>query len=108
MPRRRRSQRSCSSRPSCCCWRSICCNAGCSDARVAEMHGTLTPPLPGARPRLGARSEPAAVRIVLTLVALAFLVLLIGLPLIGVFVEALRRGVDVYVAALTEPVALAA
>ncbi|MFS8037631.1 sulfate ABC transporter permease subunit CysW [Xanthobacter sp. AM11] len=54
------------------------------------------------------RTEPAAVRIVLTLTALAFIGLFIGLPLVTVFVEAFRRGWGAYVAALVEPDALAA
>ncbi|MFH1556731.1 MAG: sulfate ABC transporter permease subunit CysW [Pseudomonadota bacterium] len=59
----------------------------------------------GHRP---ARTEPAAVRIALTLIALAFLGLFIGLPLLLVFVEAFKRGVAAYVAALSDPDALAA
>ncbi|MFG1422948.1 sulfate ABC transporter permease subunit CysW [Xanthobacter sp. VTT E-85238] len=59
----------------------------------------------GHRP---ARTEPAAVRIALTLIALAFLGLFIGLPLLLVFVEAFKRGFAAYVAALSDPDALAA
>ncbi|MFG1396940.1 sulfate ABC transporter permease subunit CysW [Roseixanthobacter pseudopolyaromaticivorans] len=59
----------------------------------------------GHRP---ARTEPAAVRIALTLVALAFLGLFIGLPLLLVFVEAFKRGVSAYISALSDPDALAA
>ncbi|MFG1410455.1 sulfate ABC transporter permease subunit CysW [Xanthobacter sp. VTT E-85241] len=59
----------------------------------------------GHRP---ARTEPAAVRIALTLIALAFLGLFIGLPLLLVFVEAFKRGAAAYVAALSDPDALAA
>ncbi|MEP9352147.1 sulfate ABC transporter permease subunit CysW [Xanthobacter sp. KR7-65] len=54
------------------------------------------------------RTEPRAVRIALTLVALAFLTLFIGLPLVAVFYEAFKRGWQAYVAALIEPDALAA
>ena len=59
----------------------------------------------GGRP---VRTEPRAVRITLILVALAFLGLFIGLPLVSVFYEALRRGWAAYVAAIIEPDALAA
>ncbi len=54
------------------------------------------------------RTEPPAVRILLTVIALAFLGLFIGLPLIIVFVEALRHGWAAYAEALIEPDALAA
>ncbi|MBP2150613.1 sulfate ABC transporter permease subunit CysW [Xanthobacter flavus] len=53
-------------------------------------------------------TEPRAVRIILTLIALTFLTLFIGLPLVSVFYEALKRGWQAYVAALVEPDALAA
>ncbi|MFG1347649.1 sulfate ABC transporter permease subunit CysW [Xanthobacter autotrophicus DSM 431] len=54
------------------------------------------------------RTEPKAVRILLTVIALAFVGLFIGMPLITVFYEALKRGWQAYVAALVEPDALAA
>ena len=44
----------------------------------------------------------------LTLAALAFLVLFLFLPLLAVFVEALRQGVGAYLAAMVEPDALSA
>ena len=44
----------------------------------------------------------------LTLAALAFLVLFLFLPLLAVFVEALRQGVGAYLAAMVEPDAFAA
>jgi sulfate transport system permease protein len=44
----------------------------------------------------------------LTLAALAFLLLFLFLPLLAVFVEALRQGVGAYLAALVEPDALSA
>ena len=53
------------------------------------------------------RTEPAYVRVLLTLLALAFLALFIGLPLVIVFVEALKRGWVAYASALIEPDALA-
>ena len=59
------------------------------------------------RGRRPVRTEPAVVRIALTLIALAFLGLFIGMPLIVVFVEAFKRGWQAYVAALLEPDAVA-
>jgi len=53
-------------------------------------------------------TEPRAVRYALTGVALAFLVLFLLLPLVVVFVEAFGKGVGAYLAAVREPVALAA
>ncbi len=58
--------------------------------------------------RTGAADEPPAVRWVLVALALAFLGLFLFVPLVAVFVEALRKGWEVYVAALIEPDALAA
>lgn len=53
-------------------------------------------------------SEPSLVRIVLVLVAVAFLALLVGLPLASVFVEAFRKGPALYFESLKEENALAA
>jgi len=53
-------------------------------------------------------SEPLAVRTALIGVTLIFLVLLLILPLVVVFTEALRRGFAAYFAAMLEPEALAA
>ncbi len=55
-----------------------------------------------------ATHEPAWVRRVLIAVALAFLAVFLFVPLVAVFVEALKKGVAVYLAALAEPDALAA
>jgi len=55
-----------------------------------------------------ATEEPAWVRRALVAIALAFLGLFLVLPLAVVFGEALRKGVGVYVAAITDPDALAA
>jgi sulfate/thiosulfate transport system permease protein len=49
-----------------------------------------------------------AVRAVLIATALAFLALFLLLPLLAVFVEALRQGLGAYLAGITEPDALAA
>jgi sulfate/thiosulfate transport system permease protein len=55
-----------------------------------------------------ATRDPVWVKIVVLTAALGFFALFLLLPLIAVFVEALRRGWSVYVAALTEPDALSA
>jgi sulfate transport system permease protein len=55
-----------------------------------------------------ATSEPAWLRRALIAVALAFLTVFLFVPLVAVLVEALRKGVDVYLAAIVEPDALAA
>ena len=64
-------------------------------------------PIPTGK-RREATDEPGWVRWVLIGLALAFLVLFLFIPLILVFYEALKKGVDVYVAAITEPDAVAA
>ncbi len=48
-------------------------------------------------------TEPRWVRWTLTGIALTFMLLFLVLPLLAVFVEAMRKGWDTYVAALTEP-----
>src|SRR6266567_8579660 len=53
-------------------------------------------------------TEPALVRWALIGTALAFLLFFLVLPFVIVFTEALAKGVGVYVAAITEPDALAA
>ena len=53
-------------------------------------------------------TEPAWIRWTLTGIALAFLVLFLIIPLITVFTEALKNGLAVYVASITEPDARAA
>ncbi|SDA20758.1 sulfate transport system permease protein [Nitrosospira sp. Nsp11] len=64
-------------------------------------------PIPTGKRRV-ATDEPGWVRWVLIGLALAFLALFLFIPLILVFYEALKKGVDVYVAAITEPDAVAA
>jgi sulfate/thiosulfate transport system permease protein len=64
-------------------------------------------PIPTGKHR-EATDEPGWVRWVLIGLALAFLALFLFIPLILVFYEALKKGVDVYVAAITEPDAVAA
>lgn len=65
--------------------------------KSAQMHH---PPL--------ATTEPAHVRWLLTGIALTFLTLFLFIPLAAVFTEALRRGLAVYLEAITDPYALAA
>jgi sulfate transport system permease protein len=58
-----------------------------------------------ARPGL---TEPLLVRVVLTTVALTFLLLFLFVPFVFIFIEALREGWQAYVAAIEAPEALAA
>ncbi|MBA2659521.1 MAG: sulfate ABC transporter permease subunit CysW [Nitrosospira sp.] len=62
--------------------------------------------MPTAMRRKEATDEPAWVRRTLIGVALAFLTLFLFVPLISVFYEALKKGVDVYLAAIMEPDAM--
>ena len=55
-----------------------------------------------------ATNDPFWVRALMLSVSLAFVGILVGLPIAVVFVEALKNGVDSYMAALQEPNALAA
>ncbi|HEX5357112.1 MAG TPA: sulfate ABC transporter permease subunit CysW [Aquabacterium sp.] len=57
---------------------------------------------------VGATKEPVWVRWVLTSIALVFLTLFLFVPLASVFFEAFKKGVDVYLAAVTEPDAVSA
>jgi len=69
---------------------------------------------PGARPALApkalqsATTEPAWVKWTLIGIALAFLTLFLFVPLAIVFAEAFKKGVGVYLAAITDPDALSA
>jgi sulfate transport system permease protein len=63
--------------------------------------------LQATRPCRPTTTEAAWVRRSLTLVAIGLLVLLVLLPLVAVFFEALRKGLAAYFAALAEPDALA-
>ncbi len=68
----------------------------------------LVPPSGAARRARSAGTEPPWVRRVLIGVALAFMTLFLFVPLATVFHEALRKGVEVYLAAITEADALSA
>src|SRR5687768_10219362 len=65
-------------------------------------------PLPVTPGRTRPIEEAAWVRWSLTGLALAFLTLFLFVPLISVFYEALRKGWDVYIAAISEPDAVSA
>ncbi len=53
-------------------------------------------------------TEPRWLRATLTLIAVGFVGLLIVLPVIAVFTEALRKGLSFYVQSITDPLALSA
>lgn len=63
---------------------------------------------PGAKGGSSATTEPALVRWLLIGAALAFLTLFLFVPLVAVFVEALRKGFGPFFAALVEPDAVSA
>jgi sulfate transport system permease protein len=62
----------------------------------------------GQQPRSAHLTEPRFVRVLLIGIVLAFLALMLVLPFVTVLVEAFRRGVDVYLAAITEKDAMSA
>ncbi|ARN20314.1 sulfate ABC transporter permease subunit CysW [Piscinibacter gummiphilus] len=64
---------------------------------------TTTPGGQVRRSALAATAEPVWVRWGLIAVALVFLTLFLFVPLVAVFVEALKKGWDVYLAAIVEP-----
>ena len=63
---------------------------------------------PKARSRVDTRDDPAWVRCTVITLTVAFLGLFIVLPLINVFAQAFAKGIEVYLAALTDAEALAA
>lgn len=69
---------------------------------------TITFPTTGETFRQRATQEPVWVRRSLIGLALVFLTLFLFVPLISVFYEALKKGVDVYLAAITDPDAVSA
>ncbi|OBY77100.1 sulfate ABC transporter permease subunit CysW [Paenibacillus sp. KS1] len=69
------------------------------------MGGGLLPSAPQSR---ACTTESSYVRYLLIAAALGFIALVILLPLAAVFVQAFKRGADVYLAALVDPDALAA
>jgi sulfate transport system permease protein len=85
-------------------------------ARISDLEGavSLNSSADGvaaravARRAIDARADPAWVRWLLISVSIGFLGLFIVLPLINVFVRAFAKGIEAYVAALTDPDSLAA
>jgi sulfate transport system permease protein len=76
---------------------------------MAELAVALSAPALGSAVRVAdATAETPLVRRVLIGIAVLFLGLVIFLPLVAVFVEALRQGLGPYVAALVEPDTVAA
>jgi len=74
---------------------------------------SLSAPNAKARARAAAarenlRTEPKAVRIAIITIALLFLTIFVVLPLVVVFAQAFSKGIMAYLAALSEPEALAA
>ena len=72
-------------------------------AGYVSAHGTLQ-----GQPRPRRLTEPAGVRLLLTGIALGFLALFLVLPLLVVFVEALRNGLGGYFESIQDPDAMAA
>src|SRR5919106_2671542 len=107
MPAPRWSAPPCWLRPSCCCSPSICCSAGRGPA-TADAEGQLMLASAGLYPTRAVTADRLGLRAVLIATALAFLCLFLLLPLLAVFVEALRQGFVSYLAGITEPDALAA
>ena len=64
--------------------------------------------MPAGIRRRAATDEPVWVRRTVIGLGLAFLTLFLFIPLISVFYEALKKGTDVYLAAITEPDAVSA
>lgn len=68
----------------------------------------VPPVMPSRATRARSTQEPAWVRCSLIGLALGFLTLFLFVPLISVFYEALKKGTEVYVAAITDPDAVSA
>ena len=75
---------------------------------LAPAPAVLVSPGAALRSRHGATAEPPWVRRLLIGGALAFMTLFLFVPLVTVFVEAFKKGLEVYLAAITEPDALSA
>jgi len=69
---------------------------------------SIPAPVPQRPRKTAATGEPPWIKWLLIGLSVAFMVVFLILPLVTVFVEALRKGVDVYLAALTEPDAVSA
>jgi sulfate/thiosulfate transport system permease protein len=68
----------------------------------------LTPPRPASIAKSAVVTEPQALRWILIAIALAFIGLMLVLPLLTVFIEALRQGIGRYFAAIVDRDALSA
>ena len=77
-----------------------------SNPTAASTAAAAFPPASAANSR--ATTEPAIVRWLLITIALLFLVLFLIIPVSVVFLEAFKKGLDVYKTAVTDPDALAA
>ncbi|MEX8518334.1 MAG: sulfate ABC transporter permease subunit CysW [Leptothrix sp. (in: b-proteobacteria)] len=81
-------------------------------ASISALPGSefAPPPGPGVAPpqALASTAEPVWVRRTLIGAAMLFMTLFLFIPLATVFYEAFKKGVDVYLAAVTEPDALSA
>jgi sulfate/thiosulfate transport system permease protein len=76
--------------------------------RATNAASTLAPSLPVAAPWRAKPARMGVVPVLLIVVALAYIGLVLLLPLVAVFVEAFRKGADYYFAAIAEPEALSA
>jgi len=80
-------------------------------ARTASFSGveSLPPPAPGSVPHVDrARAAPLGLRLLLVGTALAFLSMVVVLPLLSVFAQAFDKGLVGYLAALRQPETAAA
>ena len=75
---------------------------------VQEQLFPLDPPRPRALPVPPPIGETAGARRVLLALAIGFLLLVLALPLAGVFTEGLRKGLGAYLSSFADPDALAA
>src|SRR4051812_20229651 len=104
MPRRRRWRSSCWSFHFCCCSPSTCCNGAPAD--ITDMAATVSS-LGIRRNRRRPTTESLFVRWLLIGIALAFLGILLVVPLVAVFVNAFSKGVGYYFHTLADPLTLA-
>src|SRR5258705_8108896 len=97
MPARRRWLSSCSRRPSCCCSRSTSCRRGAVPTRSAERGAGSASSTPAVADR---RAPSPWLRRLLIALGLAYLGVVLLLPLLAIFSEALSKGWLAYVAAI--------
>jgi sulfate transport system permease protein len=74
-----------------------------ASARRADMNAAAPMAVPALTQRTSGTEEPRAVRWLLVATALAFLTLFLFVPLTFVFYEALKKGLGVYLAAISDP-----